>query len=130
MRWVTVATEQGPRACGVVHERYVDLNASDPEMPSSMRELLGLSPDRQRKAWSLLQRDTLSYDPARTRLLAPVPDPRKIICIGLNYRDHAAESGVPVPPEPVLFSKYPTTLIGHLEPDRPAPGEPGGGLRG
>ena len=114
MRWVTVATEQGPRACGVVHERYVDLNASDPEMPSSMRELLGLSPDRQRKAWSLLQRDTLSYDPARTRLLAPVPDPRKIICIGLNYRDHAAESGVPVPPEPVLFSKYPTTLIGHL----------------
>ncbi len=44
-----------------------------------------------------------------------MPDPRKIICIGLNYRDHAAESGVPVPPEPILFSKYPTTLIGHLD---------------
>ena len=115
MRWVTVATEQGPRACGVIHERYVDLNGADPQMPSSMRELLGLAPDQQRRAWSLLDRGTLSYEPARTRLLAPVPDPRKIICIGLNYRDHAAESGVPVPPEPVLFSKYPTTLIGHLD---------------
>ena len=115
VRWVTVATEQGPRACGVVHERYVDLNGADPQMPSSMRELLGLAPDQQRKAWSLLDRGTLSYEPAKTRLLAPVPDPRKIICIGLNYRDHAAESGVPVPPEPVLFSKYPTTLIGHLD---------------
>ena len=49
------------------------------------------------------------------RLLPPVPDPRKIVCIGLNYRDHAAESGVAVPPEPVLFSKYPTALIGHLD---------------
>ena len=48
-------------------------------------------------------------------LLAPVPDPRKIICIGLNYRDHAAESGVPVPEEPILFSKYATALIGHGE---------------
>ncbi len=51
-----------------------------------------------------------------SQLLAPVPDPRKIICIGLNYRDHAAESGVPVPTEPILFSKYPTALIGHGAP--------------
>jgi 2-keto-4-pentenoate hydratase/2-oxohepta-3-ene-1,7-dioic acid hydratase in catechol pathway len=57
----------------------------------------------------------VNYDPATSRLLPPVPDPRKIICIGLNYRDHAAESGVPVPPEPVLFSKYSTALIGHLD---------------
>ena len=41
------------------------------------------------------------------------PIARKIVCIGLNYRDHAAESGVPVPTEPILFSKYPTALIGH-----------------
>ena len=65
-----------------------------------------------------------------SRLLAPVPDPRKIICIGLNYRDHAAESGVPAPTEPVLFSKYPTALIGHGDADRLAQGEPGGRLRG
>ncbi len=115
MRWVTVATEQGPRVCGVVHERYVDLNGADPKLPSSMRELLGMAPDQQHQAWALLDHGALSYEPARARLLAPVPDPRKIICIGLNYRDHAAESGVPAPPEPVLFSKYSTSLIGHLD---------------
>ncbi len=60
-------------------------------------------------------RGVVRHDPALVRLLAPVPDPQKIICIGLNYRDHAAESGVPAPEEPILFSKYPTALIGHGE---------------
>jgi 2-keto-4-pentenoate hydratase/2-oxohepta-3-ene-1,7-dioic acid hydratase in catechol pathway len=55
----------------------------------------------------------VGHDPADVQLLAPVPDPRKIICIGLNYRDHAAESGVSPPSEPILFSKYATALIGH-----------------
>ena len=41
-----------------------------------------------------------------------MPDPAKIVCLGLNYRDHAAESNMAVPPEPILFSKYATTLIG------------------
>src|SRR5262249_38052480 len=44
---------------------------------------------------------------------APIVDPRKIVCIGLNYKDHAAESGAPIPKDPVLFSKYATALIGH-----------------
>jgi 2-keto-4-pentenoate hydratase/2-oxohepta-3-ene-1,7-dioic acid hydratase in catechol pathway len=46
------------------------------------------------------------------KLAAPVPDPEKVICIGLNYRDHAAESGMAIPKEPVVFSKFPTALIG------------------
>jgi 2-keto-4-pentenoate hydratase/2-oxohepta-3-ene-1,7-dioic acid hydratase in catechol pathway len=115
VRWVTVATDRGPRACGVVQGQYVDVSAADPEMPSSVRELLALGPEGQRRAWRALHRGPMTYEPARSRLLPPIPNPRKIICIGLNYRDHAAESGVPVPPEPVLFSKYPTTLIGHLD---------------
>ena len=116
MRWVTVFTEQGPRACGVVQGQYVDVNGADPGLPSSVRGLLGLEPDRLRQAWTALAGGRVAYDPAKSRLLPPVPDPRKIICIGLNYRDHAAESGVPIPAEPVLFSKYPTTLIGHRAP--------------
>ncbi|MEY3071843.1 MAG: hypothetical protein RLZZ353_39 [Actinomycetota bacterium] len=47
---------------------------------------------------------------ADVELLAPVPDPRKIICIGLNYRDHAAETGKPVPTEPILFAKFANSL--------------------
>jgi acylpyruvate hydrolase len=47
---------------------------------------------------------------------APVPRPAKLICIGLNYRDHAAESNMPIPERPVIFSKFSNCVI--------APGEP------
>jgi len=46
------------------------------------------------------------------RLGQPVSDIRKVVCIGLNYSDHAAESGMPVPEEPVVFMKADTSLSG------------------
>src|SRR5205823_4831180 len=49
-------------------------------------------------------------------LLPPVPDPPKILCIGLNYRDHAKENNRAIPTEPVLFAKFPNALT--------APGAP------
>lgn len=58
----------------------------------------------------------LVYREDQVRRRAPIPRPGKIICLGLNYRDHAAESGVPVPTEPVLFSKYPSAVIGPEDP--------------
>ncbi len=45
-------------------------------------------------------------------LAAPVPRPGKIVCVGLNYRDHAAETGKPVPTEPVLFCKFANSVVG------------------
>lgn len=45
-------------------------------------------------------------------LLAPVGRPGKIICIGLNYRDHAEEAGLPVPTEPLVFAKHSTAVVG------------------
>ena len=86
-----------------------------PELPTTVLELLELGPEWERRARAALPRGVVRHDRANVRLLAPVPNPRKIVCIGLNYRDHAAESGVPAPEEPILFSKYPTALIGHLE---------------
>ena len=49
---------------------------------------------------------------AGERIGAPIARPHQILCIGLNYRDHAAETGQPVPDEPILFTKSPNTLIG------------------
>jgi len=49
---------------------------------------------------------------ADVRLLAPVPRPGKVIGIGLNYRDHAAESGKPIPTAPILFPKFANSVIG------------------
>ncbi|GAN81447.1 fumarylacetoacetate hydrolase family protein [Acidocella aminolytica] len=49
--------------------------------------------------------------------LAPViPDPDKIICVGLNYRDHVAETGRTVTPNPALFARFAGSQIGHLQP--------------
>ena len=55
-----------------------------------------------------------SHPLSAVRLLPPVPDPEKIVCIGLNYRKHAAEVGVDVdalPDVPTIFAKYPNTLV-------------------
>jgi len=52
----------------------------------------------------------------QTRLTAPIPNPGKIICVGLNYRKHAEEQGAPIPERPILFSKFPSAIIGPEEP--------------
>lgn len=46
------------------------------------------------------------------KLCAPIPKPTKIICVGLNYRDHAIESKMEIPTRPTIFSKYNNTVIG------------------
>lgn len=60
-------------------------------------------------------------DPSRARVLAPVL-PSKIVAVGLNYRDHAAEQGKPLPAEPMIFLKPSTAVIGPGEPIRVPPG--------
>jgi 2-keto-4-pentenoate hydratase/2-oxohepta-3-ene-1,7-dioic acid hydratase in catechol pathway len=52
------------------------------------------------------------YDAAGLERHAPVTDPQKVVCVGLNYVDHAEEGGNPIPETPVLFSKFPTTITG------------------
>ncbi|WP_430645082.1 fumarylacetoacetate hydrolase family protein [Agromyces sp. GXS1127] len=52
------------------------------------------------------------FDGDATRVGAPIARPGKIVCIGLNYRDHAEETGAALPAEPVIFMKDPYTLVG------------------
>ena len=51
-------------------------------------------------------------DPSGLRVGAPIARPPKIVCIGLNYRDHAEETGAPLPSEPVVFLKASNTVVG------------------
>lgn len=53
---------------------------------------------------------------AEIEICAPVPRPGKIICVGLNYRDHALESGAPIPVSPIIFSKFSTCAVGANQP--------------
>ena len=52
------------------------------------------------------------YGKDEVRLLSPIPNPGKIIAIGLNYQDHAEEQKVPLPKIPLIFAKFPSSLIG------------------
>jgi 2-keto-4-pentenoate hydratase/2-oxohepta-3-ene-1,7-dioic acid hydratase in catechol pathway len=49
---------------------------------------------------------------ANVKLLAPIPKPRKLICVGLNYREHALETNTPIPDVPTIFNKFATAVIG------------------
>ena len=53
---------------------------------------------------------------ADVSLLSPVPSPSKIICVGLNYRDHAIEAGMAIPETPLVFAKFPSAVIGPGSP--------------
>jgi 2-keto-4-pentenoate hydratase/2-oxohepta-3-ene-1,7-dioic acid hydratase in catechol pathway len=60
--------------------------------------------------------NTFSEVPASERWAAPIARPGKVICIGLNYSDHAKESGMAIPAEPVVFMKAANTVVGPYDP--------------
>ena len=112
MRLATLQTAQGPRVVGVALDgRYVDLCAIDPKLPNTLRGILEAEAGLMDAANALAA--GLTKGPYVTgRLLAPVADPSKVICIGLNYRDHALETNSPIPSEPVVFNKFPQAVVG------------------
>jgi 2-keto-4-pentenoate hydratase/2-oxohepta-3-ene-1,7-dioic acid hydratase in catechol pathway len=76
------------------------LLAMNQNAPKDLVHLSGEKPD----VWREIPNDII-FGP-------PVPDPDKILCIGLNYREHARESGLEVPPVPIVFAKFRNSLIG------------------
>lgn len=108
MRLVTFEESGHARAGALIDgdSRVVDLEAGD------MLSLLEKSENRFDQALKKVAAAARTYPLEDVRLLAPVPRPPKITCVGLNYRDHAIEGGNPIPEHPVLFSKYPISVIG------------------
>jgi 2-keto-4-pentenoate hydratase/2-oxohepta-3-ene-1,7-dioic acid hydratase in catechol pathway len=100
--------------------------ADHPSNPLSWFDLDGPWFQKAREIFDNVERDITALDHAKEQgwlvpsrdayWFAPVPRPGKIICIGLNYRDHAKESNMPLPEKPVVFSKFSSAVI--------APGEP------
>jgi 2-keto-4-pentenoate hydratase/2-oxohepta-3-ene-1,7-dioic acid hydratase in catechol pathway len=69
--------------------------------------------NRMKDLSRLLQQNALSADASEfCRFGPPISKPEKVICIGLNYRDHASETGSAFPDEPIVFMKAPNTVIG------------------
>jgi len=94
---------------------YVDVSDFTPDFDEAFFAgdgMLRLAPlVAERVAVGAVHPFTVDGQPAQ-RIGAPIARPHQILCIGLNYSDHAAESGMPVPDEPILFTKSPNTLVG------------------
>lgn len=117
MKLATIQTPHGPRAALAVADGYIDLHATDPGLPTCMKALLAASPAvRKAAADTATCKNAVKYAANAVKLLPPVTNPDKILCIGLNYRDHAIEGNKPIPDEPVIFGKFPNTLIAHGDP--------------
>jgi 2-keto-4-pentenoate hydratase/2-oxohepta-3-ene-1,7-dioic acid hydratase in catechol pathway len=112
MRLVTYARGAEPRLAVVRDGELVDVQDADTSLPGSMTDLFALGqPGLQRVAQQTARAKSVRRE--SVRLLAPIPRPEKVICIGLNYADHAAESGQAIPDEPVVFNKFVTAVRGH-----------------
>ncbi len=112
MKLATVLTDHGPRVVGVALDgRYIDLCAVDPKLPTTLRDILAATEGLAAAAHALAT--GLTKGPFVTgRLLAPIQNPGKVFCIGLNYRDHAIETNSPIPSEPVVFNKFSQAVVG------------------
>jgi acylpyruvate hydrolase len=95
-------------------QQIVDLNRADSRLPDNMLAFL----EAGQGALALAQQALAGPPPgavlarADVTLKAPIPRPGKIICLGLNYRDHAIESNQAIPTYPVVFAKFANVVIG------------------
>jgi 2-keto-4-pentenoate hydratase/2-oxohepta-3-ene-1,7-dioic acid hydratase in catechol pathway len=109
MRFVTFEQDGHRHAGVVVEDQVVRLkNAGFPDLVSVLQG----GADALRKVEAYTDTAPGAVPLASVKLCAPIPDPPKILCMGLNYRDHAKEAGLELPKYPVIFAKYSNTVIG------------------
>src|ERR1700759_2691777 len=94
----------------------VDLSSAAPPLSADLEALLAAERTGQLAALAGNAPEAARVPLGVVRLATPVPAPSKIICIGLNYRDHAAETGRELPTKPTVFAKFPTALTGPYDP--------------
>jgi 2-keto-4-pentenoate hydratase/2-oxohepta-3-ene-1,7-dioic acid hydratase in catechol pathway len=112
MRLVTVDGRTGRRLGALVRDDIVEFPAES-GWPATMRELAGAGDPALAPIRSWLAGGGHSGRPlADVRLAAPIPDPGKVVAIGLNYARHAAETGQKVPSSPLVFAKFTTSIVG------------------
>src|SRR5215211_2040545 len=109
MRLVTYRGEDGGRAGIQTGDGVLDAAGLLGLESATVRRLI--ADDRVGELRERVEEATDAGNPiAEPRLLPPVPDPDKIVCIGLNYRSHAAEAGVDPPSDPTFFAKFRNAL--------------------
>lgn len=94
---------------------YFGLRVGEVGYPGDLISLLHLGPAMLADAHQRLSAGE-QLNPEAIEFMPPIPNPEKIICVGLNYADHSAESGFKQPDYPTLFGRFSSSLIGHKSP--------------
>ena len=133
MKLVTYIRQEVPRLGAIINGHVVDLEQATKvfqsetdntpfltEFPHEMLALLRSDDETWQMLaatlnWAESIPETVKpffYPLDKVQLTAPLPNPSKIVCVGLNYHDHCREQGTEVPQRPLLFAKFPSTIIG------------------
>jgi len=112
MRLVSFHTEDGPAAAVQIAEELVPVSALDAPATNVRGLLEALDADGLRDLGRRTEITDERISLSDVTLHAPITDPEKIVCLGLNYRDHAEETGQEIPSAPMWFAKFANSLSG------------------
>ena len=115
MRLISCRTDTGETLGIVAGTRWLPASEVLDDGPRTMVDLIAGGPDTL-AALHRVETERIAMDGHRVddaHLLAPVPRPGKIVAIGRNYREHTTEEGVEPPPAPLMFAKWPSSVVGH-----------------
>jgi 2-keto-4-pentenoate hydratase/2-oxohepta-3-ene-1,7-dioic acid hydratase in catechol pathway len=113
MKLVTFTTGTDARLGVLRDEGVIDLAvASEGRLPADMLTFLRRGGPAVRLAREIVDEARTTLPLHQVTLLAPVPNPSKVVAIGQNYIDHCREQGVEPPDRPVIFAKFPTSIVG------------------
>jgi 2-keto-4-pentenoate hydratase/2-oxohepta-3-ene-1,7-dioic acid hydratase in catechol pathway len=116
MRLLTFDKGGRPTAGVRKDDTVVDLSVAAPDLPSDWPAIFAAKAlDRVAEAVAGASGDAL-VPAGEVHLMVPIPRPSKILCIGLNYRSHAEETGMAIPDYPIVFMRYPNSLVAQGEP--------------
>ena len=115
MRFTTFLKDGQPLLGLVDGDQVIDLNAAQPQVPTDLRAALKAGVDLAAVAKAVLAGSAARMPLAGLKFAPTIPEPGKIICLGLNYFDHAKEGGRDKPEYPWFFYRGASSLIGHGE---------------
>jgi 2-keto-4-pentenoate hydratase/2-oxohepta-3-ene-1,7-dioic acid hydratase in catechol pathway len=107
MKLLSFRRPDGSATWGIAkNEGVIDMGARGPGLKHALWAMTSLAEEAARHA---------DYRMEDITFLPPIPDPDKILCVGLNYTSHIKEGGREPPPKPIIFTRYPNSQVGHGE---------------
>nr|CAB3244221.1 fumarylacetoacetate hydrolase domain-containing protein 2 [Phallusia mammillata] len=110
--------KDGKQSIGVQKDdsSIVDLTADNESFPNNMVSFLAGGSSLMEKAKSFVASCKSTISTQDVKILSPITGCEKVVCVGMNYKDHCLEQNAPIPEEPVIFSKFPSSITGDGDP--------------